>query len=101
MLRAARRRAGLSQRELARRAGVPQSTVGRIEAGLADPKAATLRRLLRECGGELQLVAALGMGVDRSQIRERLARTPAERLRDVVLAAAAVGRIRGAARKRR
>ena len=32
-LRAARKKAGLSQAELARRSGVPQPTISRIEAG--------------------------------------------------------------------
>lgn len=43
----ARRRAGLSQRALAAQSGVPQSTIGRIEAGLVDPRVRTLSRLLR------------------------------------------------------
>lgn len=47
---------GLSQRELARRAGVPQSTVGRIEAGLLDPRIGTVERLLRACGMDLAVV---------------------------------------------
>lgn len=99
-LRDARRTAGLTQVALAARAGVPQSTVGRIEAGLIDPRATTLRELLRACGLDLASVARLGEGVDRGQIRERLARTPAERLRDLTAAAEAIARIRGAARGR-
>jgi predicted transcriptional regulator len=41
VLSRARHRAGLTQRELAERAAVPQSTVGRIEAGLVDPRVGT------------------------------------------------------------
>jgi transcriptional regulator with XRE-family HTH domain len=99
-LRDARRRAGISQRILAERAGVPQSTVGRIEAGLIDPRASTLRHLLRVCGMDLATEPRLGEGVDRTQIRERLARTPRQRLEDLASAAAAIGRIRGRTRPR-
>jgi len=46
LLRAARNRAGLSQRALAERAGTAQSVVARIEAGQASPTWETLERLL-------------------------------------------------------
>ena len=85
MLRAARRRARMSQRELALAASVPQATVGRIEAGLVSPRAATLSKLLSATGHELAVERRLGEGVDRSLIRERLRLTPEER---ILLAAA-------------
>lgn len=72
MLREARRRADLSQRELAARAGVPQSTVARIETGVIDPKASTLRRILRACGADIEAMPVLGEGVDRTLIRADL-----------------------------
>ncbi len=81
LLRQARREAGLGQRELARRAGIPQPTLSRIERGLASPRFDTLDRLLRECGRELALVSRPGRDVDRTLIRERLALTPGERAR--------------------
>jgi predicted transcriptional regulator len=80
MLRWARRRAGLTQRQLAERTGVPQSTIGRIEAGTTDPRLSTIRRLLRACGFDLEVEPVLGFGVDRSQIREHLALTPDQRI---------------------
>ncbi|MDG4778779.1 GNAT family N-acetyltransferase [Micromonospora sp. WMMD961] len=53
-LRALRRRADLSQRELAERSGVPQPTLARIESGRAvDPRFRTVERLVRAAGGEL------------------------------------------------
>jgi predicted transcriptional regulator len=80
LLRSARRRAGLTQRQLADAAGVPQATVGRIEAGLVDPRSDTLDRLLRATGHELAVEPRLGVGVDRSLIRSMLAMTPEQRV---------------------
>lgn len=76
----ARHRAGFSQRELARRAEVPQSTVGRIESGAVEPRISTLGALLRACGEELVAQPLLGRGIDRSLIRRLLELTPDERL---------------------
>ncbi len=50
LLRTERHRAGLTQRELAERTGVPQSTIARIETGKTDPRASTLNALLIGCG---------------------------------------------------
>ena len=51
----ARRRARITQRELARRLGVPQSQVSRWERGAVTPSLETLRRVVRACGLELTL----------------------------------------------
>ena len=56
VLRDARISSGLSQRELARRAGVPLSTVGRIERNAVDPRVGTLAALADALGVDLQLV---------------------------------------------
>lgn len=80
MLRTARGRAGLTQRELAARTGVPQETIARIERGRVDPRVGTLDRLLEGCGYGLEVEPRLGIGIDRSQIRERLALTMERRL---------------------
>jgi len=50
LLRAVRRRRGLSQRELAVIARVPRSTIERIEAGTTSPKHETLGRILESVG---------------------------------------------------
>lgn len=50
LLLEARTRAGLTQRELARRAGTAQSVVARIEGGGASPSWETLSRLLEAAG---------------------------------------------------
>jgi transcriptional regulator with XRE-family HTH domain len=79
-LRKVRRRAGLSQRALAAATGVPQSTVARIETGANTPSIELLTRLLATCGQELVVMPRRGVGIDRSQIDELLALTPAQRI---------------------
>jgi transcriptional regulator with XRE-family HTH domain len=95
----ARRRAGLSQRELARRAGTAQSVVARIELGRTSPAAETLERLLAEAGFELRVElrprrkAPNHMLADVARI---LALTPEQRLREVGNAARFVSAARRA-----
>jgi transcriptional regulator with XRE-family HTH domain len=84
MVRTARRRAGFTQRELSRRSGIPQPTISRIERGLISPTFDTLRPLIEAAGMEVQLAERAGIGVDRSQLRERLSVSPAERFADAV-----------------
>jgi len=52
----ARRAAGLTQSALARRSGTSQPTLSQYESGLREPRAATLRRIVRAAGADLQLV---------------------------------------------
>ena len=86
LLRQARQRAGLTQRELARRAATSQSVVARIEQGRCDPSTATLTRLLAAAGFELRTellplpVADTHMLDDVARI---LALTPEQRLLEV------------------
>ncbi len=80
MVRHARRRAGLTQRQLAARARIPQETIARIERGRSDPRVGTLDRLLEGCGFGLEHMPRLGIGIDRTQIRDLLAMKPEERL---------------------
>jgi transcriptional regulator with XRE-family HTH domain len=81
MLAQARRRAGLTQRELARRAGTPQSAVARVETGAVIPRVDTLDKLLAACGEELQSRPMAGRGIDRTTIRQLLALSPGKRAR--------------------
>lgn len=83
LLASARRRAGLTQRELARRARTSQSVIARIESGASSPSWRTLERLLSCAGFEIQ--AALSFRArGRSHMLEDVARilrlTPEERL---------------------
>ena len=80
MVRHARRRAGLTQRQLAARAGIPQETIARIEKGRTDPRVSTLDRLLEAAGFGLEHLPRLGIGIDRPQIREALALSPERRI---------------------
>ena|SRR5439155_25450893 len=84
LLRGARNRAELTQRELARRSGVPQPAISRIERRLASPTVDTMERLLKACGLELDAVARPGAGVDVTLIQERLELTPGQRARRAV-----------------
>ncbi len=67
LLRQARARAGLSQRDLARLSGISQPMISAIERGLQDPRHGTLERLLQGCGQEVDLVIKPGEGVDPTQ----------------------------------
>jgi predicted transcriptional regulator len=45
-IRAMRKKAGLTQEQLAKKAGVSQALIARIEAGTIDPRISTLRKIL-------------------------------------------------------
>ena len=86
-VRYARRRAGLSQRALAAKAGVPQPAIARIERGAVSPRFDTLLPLLEAAGFTLEVAPVIGQGVDRTLIRAALARPPEERIRAATEAA--------------
>ncbi len=77
-LRYVRRRAGLTQRQLAARSSVPQPMIARIEAGRSTPSVDTMRRLVDACDFTEDIRPA--PEVDRSAMRELLRLTPKERL---------------------
>lgn len=80
LLRHARKKAGLTQRQLAERSGIAQPAIAKIESGRVSPRIDTLERLLRPCRYRLTMSPERGAGVDRTAIRELLLRTPEERL---------------------
>jgi len=86
LVREARYRAGLTQRELAARAGTSQSVVARVEAGQTRPGSGTLQRLLEAAGFELR-TELVPLPVVDSHMLEDIARilalTPEQRLREV------------------
>lgn len=75
----ARKRAGLTQRELAERAGTTQSAVARWESGRSEPSFANVVRLLRLCGFVLDVHLEPyddGLRDDWAQAQAVLRRTP-------------------------
>jgi uncharacterized protein len=87
LLRDVRRRSGLTQAELARRAGTSQPVVSVYEHGRRDPTYATLRRLV-EAGGERLVIAAQPPSADLPPARS--VEEHARRLLDVLSLADAV-----------
>jgi len=79
-LRQARQRAGLTQAQLAERASVTQPVVSRAEGANANPRVATLDRLLRAARLELSAPEVGIPDVDEGQILAHLRLTPAERI---------------------
>lgn len=86
VLGSARALAGLSQRDLAARAGTAQSVVARIELGEASPTLRTLNRLVAAAGFELMLELRARPEVDLQFLDDvpRILRlAPEDRLREV------------------
>lgn len=84
LLRGARRSAGLTQADLARRLGISQAAVAKLERAGANPTVETLDRVLSATGHRLTLDApAHRPGVDESLIRRQLELTPAQRIHGI------------------
>ena len=92
LLADARRRAGLTQAELADRLGISQSAVAKLEREDANPTVRTLERALRATGNRIEVRPALP-NIDESLIRAQLALTPAERIRRLERHAAEIAKI--------
>ena len=87
LIKSLRRRRGLTQAELARRAGTSQPVVSAYECGHRDPTYSTLRRLVEAGGERLQL----GIGPPHTDLRPAAdAREHASRLVDVLSVADAI-----------
>lgn len=93
-IRTARKRAGLTQRDLARRAGVPQSTVGRIESGSIQARANTAEKLLAALGYEFEIEPRTGTGIDRTLIRRMIALSPRQRIDYAISGGKAIAELR-------
>jgi len=87
IVREARLRAGLTQAALAERAGVPKSTVGRIESGARAPSADLVERLVRAAGLEVTVSLSEPDAATDAMFERTLRRTPAQRLADATRAA--------------
>jgi len=93
LVRAARKRKGLTQRELAAKTRIPQPMISSIERGLQDPRYSTLQRIFRACDLEMDVVNIGGGGIDRTQFMSTLPLTPEERLQRSVVATRAINEL--------
>jgi transcriptional regulator with XRE-family HTH domain len=100
-IRVGRKRAGLTQRDLARRAGVPQSTVGRIESGSIQARAKTAEKLLAALGFEFAIEPRAGAGIDRTLIRRMFALSPRQRVEYAISGGKAIAEVRRSVSRRR
>ena len=82
LLLEARRRAGITQAELARRVGTTQSAIARIERGYGEPSFTRLQELIRACGFVLR-VRIVPDDLDFTMIERNLQLTPSERVERV------------------
>jgi transcriptional regulator with XRE-family HTH domain len=97
LLREARLRAGLTQAELGRTSGRPQSAIARWESGRVQPSLETLRGLIRACRLELTFGLANYDDSYDPYINELLDMTPQERVADAIEREQVYSRIRGKA----
>ena len=93
LVHAARKRKGLTQRELAAKTRIPQPMISSIERGLQDPRYSTLQRIFRACDLEIDIVNVAGGGVDRTQFMSTLPLTPEQRLRRSLVATRAINEL--------
>jgi transcriptional regulator with XRE-family HTH domain len=81
LIRAARQAEGLTQAALARRLGITQPSVARLEAAGDEVTVATLQRALNAMGRALELtVVKRPSSVDETLLHGTLAMTPDQRL---------------------
>jgi len=81
LLKEARGRHGVSQAQLAIRAGTTQSAISRIERDRVSPSVQTLGELLYLLGEDLSLSSQVrDFGIDRTLNESALRRSPSQRL---------------------
>ena len=98
LIREARKRAGLTQTELAGRLGSHQSVLARWETGRARPDLATVKRAVRAAGFELGISLYPADEHDLALIRRELKLLPHERLSGMVEAVNAMDAMAATAR---
>ncbi len=80
LIREARRRAGLTQAELAERAETSQPGIARWESNTTSPSLADVCRLVRLCGFDLNVAIVPRDDSDMAQAEQLLPLTPGERV---------------------
>jgi transcriptional regulator with XRE-family HTH domain len=84
LIREARLRAGLTQKELSELTGRERSVIARWEQGVISPPVDSLMEIIHACGFDLPLAL---MPVDKTadeELREALLETPSERVERLV-----------------
>ncbi len=88
LLREARKRAGLTQRQLAERLGVAQPQVARWESGRAAPSFERLKAVLAVCGLDVEISLAPRDEDTRRMLAVQATRTPDELIDELTALAA-------------
>ena len=96
LVREARRRAALTQKQLADLAGTTQSAIARLESGRTSPSFEQVERLLRLCGFQLLVELAPYDDSDLIQAEARLRVPPEDRLAELVAGVRAAEELRAA-----
>jgi transcriptional regulator with XRE-family HTH domain len=99
LIRNARRKAGLSQAELARRLDTTQSAVARLESPRSNPRIDTLDRAVAATGQRITASVEPDFGLDESLIASALRMEPADRLRSFASSYASARKLSEVARK--
>jgi transcriptional regulator with XRE-family HTH domain len=81
LIREARRRSGLTQRQLAAAAKVSQPTIARVESGAVQPTLEQVQRLVAACGLELRVSLVAADDGDWSVAQASLRLDPEARVR--------------------
>jgi transcriptional regulator with XRE-family HTH domain len=89
IIRIARQRAGLTQQQLADRAGHPRATIARWETGVREPSLATLEGVVAACDLDLVIHLAKRDPSLQELVADQLELAAGERLRRLMTAAAA------------
>lgn len=84
IIREARLRAGLTQQQLAKRIETTQSAVARWERGRVEPSLETLRKIVAQCGLDLNIALRVRDPDESTLIDANLRLTPEERLDQLV-----------------
>jgi transcriptional regulator with XRE-family HTH domain len=99
LIKRARRKAGLTQAELARRLGTTQSSVARLESPGSNPRVETLDRAVAAAGQRVSATIGPDSGLDETLIASGLGIEPAERLRRFTSAYKSVQKLSEAGKK--
>ncbi len=100
LVREARKRAGLSQRELAERLATTQPVIARWERGTASPAFERVVAAVRACGFDLAVRIVARDDEHALLVQENLRLTPSQRLRRLVEGRAGVDELVAQVRRR-